>query len=325
MTSNCANLPHVVLLGFPEMTLLDITGPAEVFGAAGDDHPLYRVTIASPGGGQVKSDRGVRLHSRPITDLDPAGIDTLLVPGGKGVFDAARSPALQAYLRRAVGRVRRLGATCTGAFVLAEAGLLDGRRAATHWRWCDRLKREYPQISVDADSIYVRDGNIWTSAGVTAGIDMSLAMVNLDHGRDTALDLARRLVLYLKREGGQSQFSEPLAAQSRDDAGSFDALHAWIRRRPARDTSIERLADYCTMSPRTFYRRYKSATGMTPRRAIEKIRVELARDLLEKGSGSIEQIAAAAGFGQAERMRRSFLRVLGVPPQQYRDRFGRPA
>jgi transcriptional regulator GlxA family with amidase domain len=217
---------------------------------------------------------------------------------------------------------RRVCAVCTGAFLLAEAGLLDGRRAVTHWGSCDALQQPYPRITVERDPIFLRDGKVWTSAGVTAGIDLALALVEEDLGRAMALRVARHLVVFLKRPGGQSQFSAMLESQAQGD-GAFGDLHDWMARRLADDLGVDALAARAGMSPRNFARVYAKRMGTTPAKAVERLRVDAARRALEETDASIESIADRCGFGDEERMRRSFLRSLGVPPRHYRARFTR--
>jgi transcriptional regulator GlxA family with amidase domain len=211
---------------------------------------------------------------------------------------------------------------CSGAFLLATAGLLDGRRAVTHWRRCAEFARRFPAVRLEPDPIFIRDGDIWTSAGVTAGIDLALALVEEDLGRELALAVARHLVVFLKRPGGQAQFSATLALQHGD--ARFERLHAWIADNLRRDLSVGSLADAAGMSERSFVRHYRQATGRTPARAVEQVRVEAARHLLERGR-PVKRVAAHCGYGSEETMRRSFLRLLGATPQAYRERFSAAA
>jgi transcriptional regulator GlxA family with amidase domain len=253
------------------------------------------------------------------------GIDTLIVPGGPGVHDAAADKWTADWVGRQSATVRRIASVCTGAFLLAETGILAGRRATTHWKSCSRLQARYPDILVDADPIYVRDGRIWTSAGITAGIDLSLALVEDDLGRKVAMQVARHLVVFLNRPGGQSQFSAPLEAQAAAADGNapnhFAPLHGWIAGHLAGDLRVERLAEQAGMSPRTFARIYAAKMGMTPARMVEKIRVEAVRRTLEETDLPIKYIAVICGFGQEERLRRAFARQVGTTPAEYRRRF----
>lgn len=303
---------------------MDAAGPMQVFATAADVCAGgYRLTLASSEGGPVMTDAGVAMESRALRALDSRSIDTVLVAGGDGVFAAMTDSDLPDWLSGHSKTVRRMGSTCMGAFLLAKAGLLDGRRATTHWRWAGELQAQFPAVRVHGDAIYIEDGNLWTSAGVSAGIDLSLAMVQRDLGHATALEVARRLVVPLKRAGGQSQFSTMLELQTVDRDGAFDRLHAWIRSHLDTDLNIERLAEVYGRSTRTFIRHYKAATGTTPAKAVERMRVEAARGLLEESDWNIARIARRCGFDNLETMRRSFLRCLGVPPAEYRARFGR--
>lgn len=240
--------------------------------------------------------------------------------GGAGTAAAMKDDVLIAWLARQGGRARRVTSVCSGTFLLAAAGLLKGRRCTTHWRQCARLQRLFPDLTVEPDPIFVRDGNVWSSAGVTAGIDLALALIEADLGRAAALETARQLVVFLKRPGGQSQFSALLAAQARDD-GSFAALHDWIADHLDADLRVEALAERAGMSPRNFARLYAERMGTTPAKAVERMRVEAARRALEETADAIEAIARRCGFGDEERLRRAFLRRLGVPPRDYRRRF----
>jgi len=243
----------------------------------------------------------------------------LIVAGGPGVEAAAASPVLLDWLRQRATEARRVASVCTGAFLLAAAGILDGRRATTHWKFSASLAQRFPAIRVEADPIFLCDGSVWTSAGVTAGIDLALALVEEDLGRSVALAVARYLVVFLKRPGGQAQFSAALALQVTDDR--FGALHDWIDGHLASDLSLSVLAEQDGMSERSFSRHYAQATGQTPARAIERLRVEAGRRLLSESRTPVKRIAQRCGFGSEETMRRSFLRLLAVTPQDYRSRF----
>jgi transcriptional regulator GlxA family with amidase domain len=245
-------------------------------------------------------------------------VDTLIVAGGSGVYAACENGALVGWIKARSKAARRIASVCSGAFLLATAGLLDGRRAVTHWRRCGEFARRFPAVHLEPDPIFIRDGNIWTSAGVTAGIDLALALVEEDLGRAIALAVARHLVVFLKRPGGQAQFSATLALQHGD--ARFERLHAWIAENLRRDLSIASLADAAGMSERSFVRHYRRATGRTPARAVEQVRAEAARHLLELGR-PVKRVAAHCGYGSEETMRRSFLRLLGATPQAYRERF----
>ncbi len=313
----------VEILAFPGVQLRDVAGPLQVFASAGDwardtGRPApYRqrvVAAATP----VLSSAGLGLDCDPLPRAD-APIDTLLVAGGEAVHAAVQDAALVRWVRRRAACARRVGSICTGAFLLAAAGLLDRRRAATHWMACDRLTREFPRAHVDPEPIFVRDGRVWTSGGVTAGIDMALAMVEEDLGHAAAMAVARDLVVFLKRPGGQAQFSAALALQQR--AAEFDPLHAWITAHPAADLSVAALAGRMRMSERTFVRRYRAATGLTPARAVERLRVEAAQQMLSTTALPLKRVAQRCGFGSEETFRRSFARRFGTTPGEYRARF----
>jgi transcriptional regulator GlxA family with amidase domain len=246
-------------------------------------------------------------------------VDTLLVMGGAGVQAAADDPQLRSWLKRWAPRVRRLGSVCTGAFVLAASGLLDGRRATTHWQSCHRLATLYPKVAVDGTPIFIKDGPVYTSAGITAGIDLALAMVEEDFGATVALYIAKALVLYLRRSGGQSQFSAMLPRDGANDR--FDALRRWAGEHLARPLRVEDLAGQARMSPRHFARVFHAQTGQTPARFVERLRVEAACRRLEESRDGLKAIAAATGFGGPDSMRRSFVRRLQVTPDQYRLHF----
>ena len=314
----------IEVLTFPAVQLLDVTGPVQVFASANElvvnagGVPPYRLKLVTQGDQGVVSSAGVKLAASPLTQRSEA-LDTLLVAGGQGVEAAAANPALVDWLRQRATQARRVASVCTGAFLLAASGLLDGRRAVTHWKDCARLAQRFPSVRVEPDPIFVRDGPVWTSAGVTAGIDLALALMEEDLGRSVALAVARHLVVFLKRPGGQAQFSAALALQAADD--KFGALHDWINGHLGDDLSLSVLADQAGMSERSFSRHYAEATGQTPARAIERLRVEAARRLLSESRTPVKRIAQRCGFGSEETMRRSFLRLLAVTPQAYRSRF----
>lgn len=320
----------VVVAAFEGAQLLDIAGPLQTFASANEsakdarDAP-YRLIVASRRGGAVRTSSGLPLVTTSIAELRGAPIDTLLIPGGAGVHEALKDPRLIAWIRGQSPAARRIASVCTGAFLLAKTGLLAGRRAATHWKSCSRLQQSHPEIEVDPDPIYIREGRIWTSAGVTAGIDLSLALIEEDLGRKLAMQVARHLVVFLKRPGGQSQFSAPLAAQAAASDGNasnqFAPLHSWIAAHVAGDLRVERLAEEAGMSPRTFARVYAATMGTTPARMVEKIRVEAVRRALEESDLPIKKIAGMCGFHQEERLRRAFARQVGTTPAEYRRRF----
>jgi len=318
------------MLAYPDAQILDIIGPLEVFARASRsmrDRGLrsdesYKVEIIGLRRGLFTVSSGLRLHADRAFAEVGAGIDTLMIAGGMGSERYSTDPQLLDWLRRQARLVRRLASVCTGAFFLAESGLLEGRRATTHWGACAELARRFPDIRVEPDTIFVRDGSIYTSAGVTAGMDLALAMVEEDHGREVALATARALVMFLKRPGGQAQFSAQLAVQLAEHEPLKD-LQAYILDHPEADLSVEALANRVSMSPRHFARVFLREVGSTPARFVASVRIETARRLLEESSDSLETICAKSGLGTLESMRRSFLRAVGVPPGQYRERFTR--
>jgi transcriptional regulator GlxA family with amidase domain len=314
----------IEIVAFPSVQLLDVSGPLQVFSTANDivgesgGAPPYAPRVVAQGGGDVIASAGLGIAAGRLPPLD-AALDTLVIAGGEGVQAAAADPALVDWIRRRAKHARRVASVCTGAFLLAATGLLDGRRAATHWSLCDELARKFPAIRVEPDPIFVCDGALWTSAGVTAGIDLALALVEKDLGRTVALAVARYLVVFLKRPGGQAQFSTALSLQAAED--KFGALHHWIGAHLADEMSLAILARQAGMSQRSFSRHYTEQTGLTPGRAVERLRVEAARQLLLESRLPIKRISRRCGFGSEETMRRSFLRLLGSSPQDYRARF----
>jgi transcriptional regulator GlxA family with amidase domain len=310
---------------------LDVTGPLEVFSIAGrllteekpGDGPFYETEILAPQAGTVTMSSGLRLLADRAYTEAKGPIDTLVIAGGE-VRQLGDDARLLRWLQRMQPRVRRLASVCSGAFILAEAGLLDGRRATTHWRWAPAMSARYPDVDVDPDALFVRDGNIYTSAGVTAGMDLALALVEEDLGHRLALSVARHMVLFLKRPGGQRQFSSQLQAQTQP-RGVLKDLPEWILDNLDADLSVEALAQRVAMSPRNFARVFVRELGMTPAKFVERARVERARRVLEEDVAPMESVAGSCGFGSAERMRRSFRRQLRVVPQDYRRRFERPS
>jgi transcriptional regulator GlxA family with amidase domain len=305
----------VAVLIFPQFQLLDAAGPITVFEAAGREAapPAYRLRVMARAAGPVVSSCGVPLVAEPLID---GALDTLIVAGGWGTRNTSACVQTLAYVRAAAARARRTASVCSGAFILAAAGLLDGRRATTHWARAAEFARTYPQVRVEPDRIFIRDGTTWTSAGITAGIDLALALVAEDLGEAVAKRAAQQLVVYHRRPGGQSQFSALLEADRPDSR--FSPLLAWARERLNERLSVERLAERAAMSPRHFARAFAADTGITPAKAIERLRLEAARDEIESGAAPIERVAAHTGFGDPERMRRAFLRAFGQPPQALR-------
>jgi transcriptional regulator GlxA family with amidase domain len=318
------NLPyHVEILAFTGAQLLDICGPLQVFVSTNDravEQKLaqcYELHLVAPAGTKVAT-AGVELLASPLPAID-SPIDTLVIAGGRGISAALTDAVLIEWIRGRAKHARRVTSVCSGAFLLGAAGLLDGRRATTHWARCAELSARFPEVQVEADPIFVRDGSIWTSAGVTAGMDLALALVEDDLGKSMALTVARHLVMFLKRPGGQAQFSVPLALQGADDR--FAALHDWLTNHLAEHHTLPKLAVRAGMTERTFSRRYFEATGLTPARAIERLRAEEARRLLTDTNLAIKRIARSCGYNSEETMRRSFLRLLSTTPQAYRSRF----
>jgi transcriptional regulator GlxA family with amidase domain len=314
----------IEMLAYPRVQILDVCGPLQVFATAneqmvqGGGTPPYALRVVAKDAQSVTASSGLGIATSPLPHSG-AAVDTLMVAGGPGVDAAAADPMLVEWLRRRVTPARRVASVCTGAFLLAASGALDGRRAVTHWSVCGELARRFPKVRVEPDPIFVCDGAVWSSAGVTAGIDLALALVEEDLGRTMALAVARYLVVFLKRPGGQAQFSAALSLQTAED--EFGALHDWINKHLAEELSLPQLADRAGMSERSFSRHYLEATGLTPARAVERLRVEAARRMLSETRQPVKRISQRCGFGSEETMRRSFLRVLAATPQDYRVRF----
>ena len=301
---------------FPRLQILDAVGPIAAFEIGGRFAPegAYQIRLFARQAGLVPTSSGVGL---PAEGFAAAGaIDTLVVVGGDGVRSAASDPEVLAFVRRAAAGARRVASVCSGTFVLAAAGLLDGKRATTHWNRAAAFARAYPRVLLEPDRIYVRDGRMWSSAGISAGIDLALAMVAEDLGEAVARRTAQQMVVYRRRPGGQSQFSALLELDRPE--GRFGRLTGWIRERLGEPLSVERLAAEAAMSPRNFARAFLAETGVTPAKAVERLRVEAAREQVEAGREPIDAISAATGFGDPERMRRAFLRAFGQPPQALR-------
>lgn len=317
---------HVAVLAFPDAQVLDVVGPLEVF--ARTDRWL-RDTWKTPGGyrtellgleaGPLRTSGGLELTAaRAFRDVETC--DTLLVAGGIGWQAVAEDREALAWLQAMAPKVRRLGSICTGSLVLAAAGLLDGRRATTHWAYCERLAAMAPGCRIDPDAIYVQDGPLFTSAGVTTGMDMALEMVEQDHGKATAVAVAQELVIYRKRPGGQAQFSRFLEAEKREDR--LGALQLWILDHLGEDLALPRLAGAAGMSERHLSRRFREEVGVTPAAYVARVRLEEARRRLEAGAHSLKDVARACGFADEQNLRRAFRRHVGVPPSAYRERFG---
>jgi transcriptional regulator GlxA family with amidase domain len=321
----------VVVVAFEGVQLLDVAGPVQTFASANEiakdtSGAPYRIVVSSRGGGPLRTSAGLPLLTQPLAAATrKTPIDTLILPGGPGVHAALKDGGTVDWVRHQLSSARRIASVCTGAFLLAETGILAGQRATTHWKSCSRLQQLYPDVLVDPDPIYVHDGCIWTSAGVTAGIDLSLALIEEDLGRKIAMQVARHLVVFLNRPGGQSQFSAPLEAQAVAADGNapnhFAPLHGWIAENLTGDMRVERLAEQAGMSPRTFARVYAAKMGITPARMVEKIRIEAVRRILEESDMPIKRIASQCGFAQEDRLRRAFARQVGTTPAEYRQRF----
>ena len=305
----------IAFLIFPDFQILDAAGPIGAFEIAGRFAPgAYRLIFIAREAGLVVSSSGAALLAQGLEP--PERVDTLVISGGEGTRDTWQDPALLDYVRTAAPRVRRTTSVCSGAYLLAGAGLLDGRRATTHWARGPDFARRFPAVRLESDRIFVKDGPFWTSAGITAGIDLALAMIAEDLGEDVARATAHQLVVYTRRPGGQSQFSALLEMDRAD--GRFGPVLAWARERLGEKLTVERLAQAAGMSGRNFARAFLAETGATPAKAVERLRLEAARTRVDTGSELIEVIACGTGFGDAERMRRAFLRAFGQPPQALR-------
>jgi transcriptional regulator GlxA family with amidase domain len=305
---------QVGVLIYPDFQLLDAAGPIAAFELATRFAPdAYGLRLLAATPGQVASSSGVTLQARPLSQMP---LDTLVVVGGNGALAAVRSAKTLTWLKRAARYARRVASVCDGAYLLAEAGLLNGRRATTHWEVSVDFARRYPDVRLEADRIFTSDGKIWTSAGITAGIDLALALIGEDLGEEVARRTAQKLVVYHRRPGGQSQFSALLEMDGQ--RGRFADLLEWMRPRLSEPLTVECLADRAAMSPRHFARAFTAEIGVTPAKAVERLRVEAARAHVESSADPIDLIASAVGFGDQERMRRAFIRAFGQPPQAFR-------
>jgi len=334
MTSSALAAAHdrprtVLFLAYPQMGLLDLTGAQTVFWAADKAMterglPGYQRPTASVAGRLTPTAEGVSVATVRLASLASEEIDTIVVPGAPEILRALDKNAdLIDWLACMAPRARRTASVCSGAFLLAQAGLLGSKRVATHWAMCDMFQSRFPSLNVEKDAIFIQQGRVWTSAGVTAGIDLALALVEADCGRDVAMQVARELVVFMKRPGGQSQFSEMLQAQMKD-GDTFAEFHIWLTENLFRDDlDVEAMARYANMSSRNFSRVYKLKTGRPPAKALEVFRLEAARRLLEDSDRNISQVASACGFGDEERMRVTFQRHLAISPRDYRTRFSR--
>jgi transcriptional regulator GlxA family with amidase domain len=311
---------RVVIVGPPPVQLLDVAGPLEVFATA----PDYQVELATPEGeNQLSTNRGGIALTGAIPLREVSGpIDTLVISGGPGSESGVYDSDFVAWIREASERSRRVASICTGTFLLAAAGLLDGKRAVTHWDFCDRLAREFPKVTVCPDPIYLRDGSIYTSAGITAGIDLTLALVEEDHGHQAALRVARQLVMFLVRPGGQAQYSHMLSRQA-GTSEPLRELQVWMLENLKGDLTVERLAERIGMSARHFSRVCLREMHMNPGQFVDRMRVEAARQMIDSSAMGLKEIADACGFNSADSMRRTFLRVIGVTAGDYTQRFKR--
>lgn len=321
------DVKRVVFVIYPGVTLLDVTGPVQAFSSAnnteianGQRH--YKVVIASPEGGPVATDCLVDLGTISLDQAAAQSIDTLVVAGGDGVFDAVEQTGLVSWIKTQSSNCRRVASTCMGTFLTATAGLLDGQSVTTHWRHVDELQRRFPNIHVKRDPLFVRNGNMWSSAGVTAGIDLALAMIEEDIGHEAAMQVAQALVVFFKRPGGQSQFSDILNIQVADSEGLFADLHAWIAGHLQSELNVPKLAERLAMSPRNFSRKYKAMTGITPAKTVELIRVDAAKRALARSDLPLAKIAFNIGFSDEQRLRRAFQRHVGTSPMAFRESFG---
>lgn len=319
--------PHrVVVVAYEGVQTLDVVGPSEVLTAASllrsrdGAPPSYEITVAAPSAGELRPVGGVRLVADVALDAVEGPIDTLLVTGGLRAGDLVGEPAVVEGVRALAARAGRVVSVCTGALLLAEAGVLDGRRATTHWAWCDRLAEQYPAVLVEPEPIFVRDGDVWTSAGVTAGMDLALALVAEDHGERLSHEVARWLVLFTRRPGGQAQFSVQLEARA-PTTPSLRELQGWIADHLGEDLAVPVLAARAGMAPRTFARTFAAEVGMTPAAYVESARIEAAKQLLELGTDKVAAVARRCGFGTVETMHRAFRRRTGTTPAMYRQHF----
>jgi len=312
---------HIVIVGYDDITSLDLSGPLEAFSSAItlDGQRCYKVTIAALSTKSFCSESGLRMSAERLLDSVGAA-DTVLIPGGRGMRLTSDALKLAKWILKRAGGIRRIASVCTGIYGVALTGLLDGRRVTTHWKYANDLAKRYPKLKVDPNALYIQDGKFYTSAGITAGIDLSLALIEEDYGPQVALAVARELVVYVKRPGGQEQFSEPLKFQA---AGTsrFAPLAAWILAHLHGDLSVEALAGRVHLSTRQFSRRFKAEFGSTPAAFVQRLRLDESRRRLEARDLTIESIGNSVGFHDPDSFRRAFVDQFGLPPQQYRSRF----
>jgi transcriptional regulator GlxA family with amidase domain len=313
-------MKSIAFIGYDNLTLLDLTGPLEVFDTARwRVKDAYEIVVLSASGKPFRAESGLTLL--PNASLaDAPAIDTVFIPGGLGLRDAKIAEPIVQWLQRRAPRCRRVASVCTGVYALAESGLLDGRRATTHWRFASDVARRFPRVKIEADALFLNDGKFYSSAGVTAGIDLALALVEEDLGEDVALAVARELVVYLKRPGGQAQFSEPLQFQTKS-TDRFADLAAWMLRNLKKDLSVEILADRAGLGARHFSRRFKAAFGVSPAHYVERLRLDEARRRLPSRRQTVDSVAASVGYASADAFRRAFERRFGIAPSVYRKRF----
>lgn len=316
---------RVAIVGFDDLMSLDLTGPLEAFASArienpsGRREPCYKVTVAALGAKSFRSESGLRMTaSCSLRSL--RHVDTLIIPGGRSMRDPAINAKLADWISRSVRDIRRIATVCTGVYGLAATGLLNGRRATTHWMFCRDLAARYPKIKVDPNALYIRQGKFYTSAGVTAGIDLSLALIEEDFGPQVALAVARELVVYLKRPGGQEQYSEPLKFQAQSSS-RFAELAPWMVAHLESDLSVERLAGQVCLCPRQFSRRFKHEFKSTPAAFVQRLRLDEARKRLSAAESSVETVARSVGFQDPDSFRRAFVKRFGVAPSTFRGRF----
>ena len=316
---------RIVILIFDGVNLLDACGPAQVFTQANsvqaNRSTRYLIQLASKQGGLVSCDSGIKIETTSLPDIDAKNIDTLIIAGGGGVHQTLCDDELIQCIIKISKQSSRTGSVCTGAYLLAATGLLDHKRAVTHWKHVDQLQAKFPDVNVECDPIYICENNIWSCAGICAGIDLALAMLERDLGHESTLQTARELVVYLKRPGGQSQFSTLLLAQSTDNSGLFNDLHVWIMNNLDKRLTTDRLAERMNMSSRNFFRLYKANLGKTPAKSIEQLRLQSAKRKLENKTLGIARIASLCGFTNEETMRRAFIRNFRVSPYEYRKHF----
>jgi len=316
---------QIVIVGYEDVTSLDLSGPLEAFSSAlledsnGNPQPCYKVTIAALGANTFSSVSGLRMTAT-CSLSSVRHMDTLLIPGGRGIRLSPAGPKLADWISRRADGIRRIASVCTGVFAIAPAGLLDGRRVTTHWKFAAELAGRFPALKVDANALYIRDGKFYTSAGVTAGIDLSLALIEEDFGPRVALAVARELVVYMKRPGGQEQFSEPLKFQVASTS-RFADLAAWMLGHLNKDLSVEAMAEHMNLCPRQFSRRFRLEFNSSPAAFVQRLRLDEARKRLSASGSSVKQVAESVGFHSPDSFRRAFMQRFGVVPTHYRSRF----